>query len=74
LIKKNFIENIKNKIQNLYYLDDLNFIASLVFEANKISILDKNIINHRIGKNKKFSLNKKNFESFYISLQNLKKN
>ena len=73
IFKKKFIEDLKNKIQNLYYLDDLNFIASIVFEANKISILDKNLINHRIGKNIKFPLNKINFENFCVSLQNLKK-
>ena len=53
IIKKEFIENLMNK-KKLLNFDDLNFITSIVFEANKISFLDKVLINHRIEKNFEF--------------------
>jgi len=73
IFKKEFIERLKNKIPYYLYFDDLNFVASIVLETNKISFLDKILINHRIEKNLTVSnLNLTYSEKFYNSLQNLK--
>jgi hypothetical protein len=73
IIKKEFIENLINKKKLFLNFDDLNFIISIVFEANKISFLDKVLINHRIEKNLIISnSNELNLEIFYSSLQNFK--
>ena len=73
IIKKEFIENLMNKKKLFFNFDELNFITSIVFEANKISFLDKVLINHRIEKNLIISnSNELNLEIFYSSLQNFK--
>jgi hypothetical protein len=73
IIKKEFIENLINKKKLNLNSDGLNFIISIVFEANKISFLDKVLINHRNEKNLIISnSNELNLEIFYRSLQNFK--
>ena len=73
IIKKEFIENL-NKKKLFLNFDDLNFIISIVFEANKISFLDKVLINHQIEKKNLITTNSNelNLEIFYRTLQNLK--
>ena len=72
IYKKEFIVNMINKFPNLIYSEDLNFIVSAIFEANKISFIDKCLINHRIGINSLSNLKEKNLENFYFSLKELK--
>ena len=73
IFKKNFIENLINKKKLFLNFDHLNFIVSIVFEAKKISFLDKILINHRIEKELLITNSKEiNLEVFYKSLQNFK--
>jgi glycosyltransferase involved in cell wall biosynthesis len=72
IYKKEFLVNLIRKFPNLKYSEDLNFIVSAIFEANKISFLEKSLINHRVGINSLSNLNEKNLEKFYFSLKELK--
>lgn len=71
LYKYDFIKNNKLEFQNLRQSNDTYFVLSSLVFADKIAIVDKELIIHRIHQNSLEATRIKSPECFYYALKNL---